>query len=269
MGFAAAATVYPAPFGTSGGAVVYGAAAQPLDVVAAYEVEKSITGTTTTTTTATSGETAPLFTGSSKINLNDTLTQVKTVLTKTELPTVLAKGSFSGNVDANYDQQIDIGASSRFIFAKQPTSDNEPQFGISVGSVPETSPIYNLTVIFNKAVNFTHADSKNQEITLFGQKFTIGSGTDSTYLILFKSATKMNFDSTGTTSGEATIDGKTYTLELITASTTTATIAVTNEAGVTEQKEVTEGYSKKINGITIAVNTADSNNQKYTASIIA
>ncbi len=271
MGFAAA-TVYPAPFSANGGAVVYGAAAQPLDVVAAYEVEKSVKGTSTTTTT-TSGETSPLYTGSSKINVNDTIAQVKSTLTSTELPVVLAKGSFSGNVDATFTQTIDFGATTnvntpRLVFSKQPTSSDDPAFGFAL-STSTSNFIYNTTINFNKAVNFTSADSKNNEIKLFGQKYTIGSGTDATNLVLFKSATKINFDSTGTTSSEAIIDGKTYTIELITASTTTATIQVTNEAGVTEQKEITEGFSKKVNGITIAVNTADSNNQKYTASIIA
>ncbi len=272
IGFAAAAN-YPAPFSTSGGAVVFGANGNYLDTVAAYAVAASVTGTTTTSTVSTSGETTPLFTGSSKINVNDTLAQVKSILTSSDLPTVLKKGIFSGNVEATYIQTIEFGSatnanSPRITFEKQPTSSDDPAYGVKLGTT-STNYAYNETATFNKAVNFTHTDSKNQEITLFGQKYTIGSGTTSTDLVLFKSATKLNFDSTGTTSAEATIDGKTYTLELITASSTTATIQVTNEAGVTGQNEITEGYSKKINGITIAVNTADSNNQKYTASVIA
>ena len=272
IGFAAAAN-YPAPFSASGGAVVYGSAAYVTDATAAFKVEKSIKATTTTTNVATSGETSALFTGSSKINVNDTIAQVKSTLTSTELPTVLKKGSFSGNVDATYTQTIDLGAttnlnSPRLVFAKQPTSSDDPAYGFAL-STSTTNAIYNTTVTFNKAVNFTDANSKNQEITLFGQKFTVGSGTDATNLVLFKSATKINFDSTGTTSAEATINGKKYTIELVTASTSTATISVTAEDGTQEQKEITEGYSKKVNGVTIAVNTADSNNQKYTASIVA
>ncbi len=271
IGFAAAAN-YPAPFSTTGGAVVYGAAASNVDVVAAYKVEKSIKATATTTAT-TSGETSGLFTGSSKINANDTIAQVKSTLTSTELPTVLKKGSFSGNVDATFTQTIDLGAntnvnSPKLVFAKQPTSSDDPAFGFSLHT-STSNAIYNATVTFNKAINLTDANSKNQEIVLFGQKYTVGSGTTATDLILFKSATKMNFDSTGTTSGEATINGKTYTIELITASTTTATISVTSEDGTSEQKEITEGFSKKVNGITVAINTADSNNQKYTASVVA
>lgn len=272
IGFASAAT-YPAPFSASGGAVVYGSAAYVTDATAAFKVEKSIQSTSTTTNVATSGETTGLFTGSSKININDTIAQVKSTLTSTDLPTVLKKGSFSGNVDATYTQTIDFGTttnlnSPRLIFAKQPTSSDDPAYGFAL-STNTANPIYNATVNFNKAINFTDSNSKNQEITLFGQKYTIGSGTDATNLVLFKSATKINFDSTGTTSAEATINGQKYTVELVTASTTTATISVTSEDGTSEQKEITEGYSKKVNGITIAVNTADSNNQKYTASIVA
>lgn len=269
MGFAAAAT-YPAPFSLSGGVVVYGAKAATSDVAEAFKIENSISGGSSggSSSTATcTGECAALFTGSTKVNVNDSLAQVRSILTATELPTVLKKGTFSGNVEAGYTQTIDVGVSPKLIFAKQPTTSDDPSYGFSL---PTGAPyIYNASVNFNKAVNFTNSDSKNRELTIFGQKYTIGSSTDSTYLVLFKSATKMSFDSTGTTSGEATISGKKYTIELISASTTTATIQVTNEEGVTDSASIAIGVSKRVGGISVAVLTADSNNQKFIASVIA
>jgi hypothetical protein len=271
IGFAAAGT-YPAPFSSTGGAVVYGASAAKMDVVAAYKVENSVKGSSTTTTTSTTGETTPLFTGSTKLYVNDSINTVKQILTKADLPTVLARGSFSGNVDATYEQSIVLGTNPTVKYQNAPTS-SDPLTYAMITSFSTNSYIYNSTVTFSKAIAFNNSDSKNQELVLFGQKFTVGAGTDSSNLVLFKSASKLSFDSTGTTSGEVTINGKKYTIELVSASgsgaTATATIQVTGEDGTSEQKDITVGNSKKVNGVSIAVNTASSNNQKYIASVIA
>ena len=65
------------------------------------------------------------------------------------------------------------------------------------------------------------------------------------------------------------IAGKNYTIELVSASDGSATIKVTDSAGTSDSKEVNEAASKKINGVTIAVVTADETNLKLSASIIA
>jgi hypothetical protein len=268
VGFASAA-VYPAPFSSTGGVVVYGADGLKTDVIAAIKVQNSIKATSTTSpTVSTSGESAALFTGSSKININDSLNNVKTVLTETELPTVLKKQSFSGNVDATITQTIDIGSNPRLQYAKQPTSSDDPALGFSL-STNTANYIYNASASFSRAVNFTSADSENREITLFGEKYTIGSATDSINIVLFKSSTKLNFDSSGTTSEEVTVNGKKYTIELVSASTSSATIKVTDEAGTSDQQQITTGSSRKVNGVSMAIITADSNNLKYTASLTA
>lgn len=281
IGIAAAAN-YPTPFvagGVGNVAIVYGDSAAFSDGLAAGELSSSLQfelgkqtatgGITPTVGVGTcAGECAPLYTGSSKIYINDTLNSVKSVVTKADMPTLLADGSFSGNVDATYTQTIVLGSNPQITFAKQPTSSDDPQLGLTT-STTSANYIYNASVTFNKAVNFTSADSKSQDITLFGQKFMVGSATDTSNLVLLKSASKLNFDSSGTTSQEVTIGGNTYTVEMVSASTSAATIRVTNAAGVSEQKEINEGYSKKVNGITIAVDTADSNNLKYTASVVA
>ncbi len=278
VGIAAAAGTYPAPFikgGVADVAVVVGASAASSDYLAAVNLGQSLqtelakqTATTSTVAGTISGEAAELFSGSSKIFINDSLSVVKNVVTKTELPILLKDGSFSGNVDANIVQTIAIGADPRITFAKQPTSSDDPVLGVAY-STTLGKYLYNASATFNKAVAINNTDSENQELILFGQKFTVGSATDATNLILLKSAEKLNFDSSGTTSQEVTIEGKKYTVELVSASASAATVKVTNEAGVSEQKEINEGYSKKVNKITIAVNTADSNNLKYTASVVA
>lgn len=279
VGLAAAAN-YPAPFVTGGAAnvaVVYGSGAALTDVAAVADITSNLqselakqTAVTSSTGASSSitGEAAPLFTGSSKIYINDTLTAVKSAVTRTELPTVLKDGTFSGNTDATFTQTITLGSTPLVAFGKVPTSSSDPVFALST-STSTTTPIYTASVSFNKAVNMTHADSKGQELTLFGQKFTVASSTDTTNLVLLKSAQKIDLSSDAPTS-KVTIGGSDYTVELVSASSLSATVKVTNEkTGTTETKEVSENASKKVGGITIAVLNADSNNFKLTASVIA
>lgn len=270
IGFAAAGN-YPAPFTTSGGAVVYGEAGLSSDATAAFKLERSMPGTASTSTTVTtSGETVPLSTGSTKLYVNDSINSIRSVLTRADLPNVLAKGTFSGNVEATFEQTIVLGSFPAIKYQNTPTSSDASRYALITGSTA-ANYLYNATITFSKAVNFTSADSKNQELTLFGQKFTVGSGTDVSNLILFKSATTLNFDSTGTTSGEVTISGKTYTVELtnVPSTSTSANIKVTDDTGVSQEQTITVGSSKKVAGITVAVITASSSNQKFTASIVA
>ena len=55
------------------------------------------------------------------------------------------------------------------------------------------------------------------------------------------------------TSQTVTVNGETYTVELIGASDTAATIKVTDSAGDSTSKEITEDNSKKVQGIDIAI----------------
>jgi len=276
LGFAAAAN-YPAPFvagGQADVAVIVGNIAQPSDYLAATNVgvnlqatlaSQTATGGTTNEVTVT-GENAPLFTGSTKIYVNDSINVVRNVVTKADLPTILADGSFSGNVDATYTQVIDIGGNPRLTFDKMPTSSEDPEFGF-LTSTTSTNYIYNASITFNKAVAFNHSDSEGNDIDLFGTTFTIASATTGTNFVLFKSAEKVSLSSDDP-STEVTVDGETYTIELVSASDGAATIQVTNSAGDSENKEVSENASKKINGLNVAVTTADETNLKLSATII-
>ncbi|MBX4196474.1 hypothetical protein KW805_02720 [Candidatus Pacearchaeota archaeon] len=63
------------------------------------------------------------------------------------------------------------------------------------------------------------------------------------------------------------IDGVEYTIELISASDSAATIRVTKDDGTYETKEVLENSSKTINGIIVAVTNADETNLKLVAML--
>lgn len=273
IGFAAAAA-YPEPFvvgGTADAAVVWGANAAITDLTAAIDLQQNlgalVTSKTTSGTVATTGEAVPLFTGGTKLYINNSLNAVKTVLTKSDMPITLKGESFSGNVDATITQSIQIGPNPRITFEKQPTSSQDPVFGIKT-STTNTLPMFNLTATFSKAINFSHADSEGQDIKLFGSSYTVAAATDTDSLVLLKSAEKFSLDSNNPTK-DITIEGSSYTVELVSSSDSAATIKVTDSAGVSNSKEISESASKKVGGITIAVITADETNLKLAATIVA
>jgi len=196
----AAAANYPAPFVQSGNAdvaVVYGSLpGAEFDLASVTTITGNLqaklsaqsSSSGSSTTTSTSGETYPLFTGSSKVYLGNSLNTVRTTLTDGELPTILVDGQFSGNVEADFQQTILLGNNPNVTYAKQPTSDDDPQVGVALGTTAATQYVYNATITFDRAVNFSHSDSEGEELVLFGQKFTVGSATDYDELVLYKSS---------------------------------------------------------------------------------
>jgi len=265
MGIAAASN-YPIPFVQSGAAdvaIIYGTGTgvSSLDLIQAGNIQTDLQasmGTSTTTTGSVTGEAYALFTGSKKVYLNDALNTVKTSLTAIQLPTVLADGTFEGDVSADVSLKITIGSDPKVTFDNHLTSDDDPTYALKFGTTATTA-IYNATTTFDKAVNLTDSDSIGEELILFGQKFTVGAGTTTTNLYLYKSSETISLSVGGSdpTSQTVTVEGETYTVELVSATDTTATIKITDSSGNSGTKEITEDNSKKVQGIDVAVNLAD------------
>ncbi|MDD5699721.1 MAG: hypothetical protein PHH00_00815 [Candidatus Nanoarchaeia archaeon] len=268
MGFAAAAS-YPAPFVSGGVAnvgIIYGTGAgvSPLDGTYASDISAnlalSVSGGGAVTT---SGEVVSLDTSGDRIWLNTSLNSVKSTFTKSDLPTVLADYTFSGDVTSKVTSTLKLVAgaaaggenSGKVIFAKQPSSNDDPVVGVSLGTSQTSYPLYNASATM-AAIAFNSSDSEGEEIELFGQTFTISSETDGTNIVLLKEAEKVDLALPSTPSATVTVDGSTYTVTLVTASATVATVTITNSAGVSQTKDVTEATSKRINGIDVAVTRA-------------
>jgi len=280
----AAAANYPQPFvsgGTADVAVVYGTGAgvSALDLVQAGNIQSNLqsfmTGSSGGTSTSTSGEVVSLDTSADRIWLNTSLNAVKSTITKSDLPTVLGDYTFSGDVTSKVTSAVKLqsgaaaGAdnSGKVVFAKQPSSSDDPVIGISLGTSATSNPLYNASATMS-AINFTHSDSEGEEIVLFGQTFTIASETDLTSIVLLKDAEKVDLSSDAPTA-TVTVGGATYTIELVSASDTSATVKVTDSAGVSASKEINEAASKRVNGIDIAVTNADETNLKLSATVTA
>ena len=274
MGIAAAAN-YPAPFVAGGAAdvaIVYGTGSgvSILDAVEAGSIQANLqsfmTGKTTTTGSV-SGEAVALFTGGTKLYINDSLNSIKNTVTDSDMPIALADQTFSGDVDAKITQSVQIGANPRVTFERQPASSDDPTIVLRT-STTDTSPMFNLSATFNKAINPDHTDSHGESFNLFGMDLTVSSSSDSDSIVLLKSAEKVDLSSDAP-SASVVVAGATYTVELVSASDTAATVKVTDSSGASESKEIDEAASKKINGITVAVTTADETNLKLSATVVA
>ncbi len=276
IGIAAAAS-FPAPFVSGSNAdvaIVVGSSAANTDYLAAVDLgqslQSSLSGTGSSSDTV-SGEAYELWTSSTKLYLNDSINKARTSVTSSYLPLALKDGSFQGDVTATYTQKVDLGfdknTNNRLVFGQHPTSDDDPIYAFDLGTTSGLA-VYNLTVNFNKAIGFNSSDSEGQTLTLFGTEYTVGAETTATNLILLGSSTKASLDSVSNPSEEVTILGKTYTLELVSASDSAATIKITDSDGNSDSKEITEDTSKTIKGVEVAVSTADETNQKLSATVL-
>jgi len=286
MGVAAAAsTTFPGPFvsgSVSDVAIVYGTGAgvSSLDIVQAGNIQSNLQSrmisTTGSSTASVSGEAVALFGGSQKLYLNNSLNTVRTSATKADLPTLLADGTFSGNVNAKITQSLQVGNNPSIAYKAQPTTNDDPQYGVSYGT-SVNAPLINLTASFDKAVNFLDANSQGQTLRLFGMDFTVSSSSTASDLVLLQSAQKLDL-TRDVSSGSAvspnavkdvTVAGSKYTIELVSGSSTASTIKVTDSTGASESKSITSATSKTVQGITVAVITATQAGNIVTSSIVA
>jgi hypothetical protein len=272
----AAAAAYPAPFvenGAANVAVVYGSTAAVSDVVGAANIGSDLATELaaqtasggTTSAASVSGEGIALSSGSTKIWLNTSLNTALTTLTKTDLPTILGEYTFSGNVDSKITSTLTIGTNN-VTFAKQPSSNDDPVIGITTVT-SSSRPLYTAAITM-PAIAFNHSDSEGETIELFGRTFIVSTATDGTNLVLFSSAEQVNLVAGGSSpnpSATVTIADVDYVIELVTGTSTTATIAIDGTS-----KEINEGSSKKVGGIDIAVKSVTESTalDTVTASIL-
>ncbi|MFW9873986.1 MAG: hypothetical protein ACFFG0_12840 [Candidatus Thorarchaeota archaeon] len=280
----ASAAAYPQPFVTGGVAdvgVVYGTGSgvSDLDQVQAYNINLDLQGYTTggTSSDTVTGEAYALFTSSKGIYMNESINSVRGSVTDTDLPTVLADGDFEGDVSADYTQLIQLGDAStgnyaKLLFGQQPTSDDDPVVAFQLGTdTLQKNYLYNLTINFDQAVNFTDTDSIGSTLNLFGREYTVGAGSTTTKLYLFESSETISLckgtDCTDPSSATVSVNGEDYTVELVLTSDTAATIKLTDSSGSTDSKTIDEDNSKKMLGLDVAVDYAEEGTNIYLADV--
>jgi hypothetical protein len=232
----------------------------PNDILGAADIAAAAAGYATTPVTIGGGTIVSvsggvdLSTANTKAYLGDQLIKagLRTTLTATDLPDILAKGTFTDNAGASYtyNHYITFG-NGNLTFGTAGGNLNDPKLYLDTGTGTTVPPLYNMSVVFNKPLNISNSDVQGQSITLFGKDYTIGSdsafwGSGSDKLVLFGGAGSTQIISEGQ---EATmsVGGVSHTVKVIgVSSETTAVISID---GVTQT--VTKGQTKVINGVSV------------------
>lgn len=235
--------------------IVVGSDAQVSDVIGAADIGVAIAGYATTAGACTSTSTvgvsggADVASSSKFLYFGSELNRAKSTLTISDLPTILAQGTatvdWSGG-PYTYDHYIELGTRTT-TFGTSGGDYDDPVSHVDIGSSFST-PLYNLTIVFNKVLNLSHADVQGGEMTLFGVDYTIGTSSRSS-----ATATVNKLELLGG-SGSTTVDeGETaevsvggvmhdITVDLVEGATT-GRITVDGKG-----KSVTEGVTYTISG---------------------
>ena len=230
MGVAAAAN-FPAPFvvgGTANVAIVYGTGTgvSQLDAIQAGNIQTSLQsymGGTTTTTSSVSGESVLFESGTNKLNINNNLTDIKTVaLDGDDLPTILKSGTYSNkdNSDFDYDQKVEINADVQFAhFADNEYLNKAPTLGIRIAKGKYVLN-YSLDFVKDAEDDTNSGDDFNKfedtTIEMLGKTYEITTVTNTSNVVKF---TMMAGVDKGTLSyletGTYDVDGTSYEVTLV------------------------------------------------------
>jgi hypothetical protein len=231
----------------------------PNDILGAADIAAAAAGYATTPVTIGGGTIVSvaggvdLSTANTKAYLGDQLIKagLRTTLTATDLPGILAKGTFTDNAGATYtyNHYITFG-NGNLTFGTASGNLNDPKLYLDLGTSTAV-PLYNMSVVFNKPLNISNTDVRSQSITLFGNDYTIGSdsvfdGTANSKLVLFGGAGSTQIISEGQ-SADMSVGGVSHTVKVVGVSSTTQ--AVISIDGVTQT--VTKGQTKVINGVSV------------------
>ncbi len=234
-------------------------AGYPLDVIGASDIAAAVAGYATTpvalpgVTEASVSGGVKVDTTNTKMYLGDALTKsgLRTTVTSNDLSTLLKSGTFNDDsgVAYNYDQYITFKTGT-VTFGKSGGDLSDPKLYIDTGTSTST-PLYETSIVFNKVLNISSTNVIGNDITLFGNKYTIGAGSDFTSstkkLILFGSSNTLVLSD----GDEKTVvvNNIEYKVKSLGASSTT--VAVIQVDG--ESKTVNRGSSYKVGGLDVYV----------------
>jgi len=233
----------------------------PMDVAGAADIAAAVAGYATTPITVGGGVTAASVTGgadlstsNTKIYYGDSLTKsgLRSTMTVNNLPTLLATGTFydsSGNA-FSYNQYLNFGAGT-VSFSTDGGDFNDPALYLDTGTSTAT-PLFNMSVTFNKLLNLSDSSVQGQPIELFGKQFTIGSSSEydanGHTLVLFGGAGNSQTIAEGQ-DVTVTVNGVSHDVKVIGVSS--ATIAVISVDGVS--KSVNKGSTYTISGVDVYI----------------
>jgi hypothetical protein len=217
---------YPSPMfikdGKFDGLIVIGADGDTQDMLGAMDIISSLqavavagsSGSAATTTTV--GDVYQFEKSSDKLNLGENMTDIRTKLSDTQLPIVLADGQLktARGAEFDYEQEIDltVGGGKLQHFADKDYEDEKPVIGFKI---PRNNVILNYTLEFSKSAKSSIDASDNwdefedRSIIFLGEEFDIiGSDASDAELELMRGALKPTLEEGETAT--YTIDGVEY-----------------------------------------------------------
>jgi len=261
---------YPSPMfikdGKFDGLIVIGADGDTQDMLGAMDVISSlqavaVSGATgTAAVTETVGDVYQFAKTSDKMNLGEMFSTIRTKLSDTQLPIVLADGSLSLATGSSYDyeQEVDINKSTSTklqFFADKDYEDEKPVVGIKI---PRNQVVMNYSLTFTKTAKSTltsdaMVDFEDRQIEILGETFDIiGSDGSDIRLDLMRGALKPTLEEGETAT--YTIDGKEYevTALIITDSSTAPAVKFKVNGEVTDSM-VTGNIYELADGVLMGV----------------
>jgi len=217
---------YPSPMfikdGRFDGLIVIGADGDTQDMLGAMDIISSLqavavsgnTGTSATTTTV--GDVYKFEKSSNNLNFGEDLADIRSKLSETQLPIVLADGTLTTSKGAkfNYEQEITILATGSTVqhFADKDYEDDKPVVGVKFA---RNADILNYTLDFSKdALSTVDTDDdisefEDRQIEILGEVFDIiASDNSSKELEIMRGALKPTLEEGETQT--YLIDGKEY-----------------------------------------------------------
>jgi len=246
LGFAAAAN-FPQPFvkdGVANVAIVYGSGSgvasfdSSSDALQAGNIQSALAKYVSGGSTTIEGESKNLGSNSRKLYYGDAINSGYASLSASELPTVLADGTFTdlSGTQYTYTQTITPGARTT-LFGTSGGDYDDPALYVDIGT-DASNGLYNYTLSFNKNLNVSDdTNVQGQKISILGVDYIIGASSTNSTVYLYGSGSDIVLNS-----GESqtvTVGGASHDVTL-TATTDTTTAKITVD-GVS--KTVTQGNS--------------------------
>lgn len=244
----------------AGGLSQADAVGRTTDVLAAADVAAATAGfATTTVTTGSVGVSVAngvdVSTTDKKLYFKSAMNRARSVITSAELPSVLASGTAVDLQGTEYPYDLYLTLGSKVgNFSQYGDSSGDPGLYLNIGS-NTASAFYNATVVFTKNYNVSSTDVKGQEVTIFGNTYTVGSSSDvyagggtNNVLELYGAGNTQTINEGS--SAVVSLDGTEHTIEVVGVSS--STVAVITVDGTT--REVTEDLSYVIGGVNVYIN---------------
>ncbi|MEM2031595.1 MAG: hypothetical protein QXG83_02180, partial [Candidatus Pacearchaeota archaeon] len=195
--------------------------------------------------TTITGESWEFKKSTDKLNLGENLSRIRSTISKEQLPTILAEGTYwdEENNEHKYTQKITVGDLTLTHFQDYDYKDNEPTLGFKI---TDTSFILNYTLTFSGSGPEIE-DMNGTSIEMLGREFFI-SKAEAGRITLLETSTRATIEEGST----VTVGGKTIGISYFTSGGERVSLIVDGE----ETNPIAEGRTYKLrDGTVVGVKT--------------